>query len=61
MNKKPNERFIGVEEMQELLGGASISYSYRIIRQLNKELKDKGKITTAGKVSRKYAMERLAL
>jgi len=59
--RKPNERFIGVEEMQELLGGVSKSFSYGIIRQLNKELKADGKITVAGRVSRVYALKRLGL
>ena len=59
--KKPNERFIGVAEMQELLGGASKSFSYGVIKQLNNELKEQGKIVIAGRVSRTYAMQRLAL
>lgn len=61
MGKKPNERYIGVEEMEELLGGASRGTAYRIIRQLNEELTATGKITLAGRVSRKYAIERLGL
>lgn len=38
--------------------GVSESMAYRIIRQLNKELKEKGYITVAGRVSRKYNQER---
>ena len=38
--------------------GVSESMAYRIIRQLNKELKEKGYITVAGRVSRKYYQER---
>ena len=36
----------------------SQSMGYRIIRRLNDELKEKGYITVAGRVSRKYYEER---
>ena len=37
----------------------SLSTAYRIIKRLNNELDHKGYITIAGKVSRKYFLERL--
>lgn len=48
------------EDVQKLLGIGS-SKAYHIIRQLNDELKSKGFITVAGKVSKKYFRERVAL
>ena len=33
--------------------------AYRIMQQLNKELEAQGFVTTSGRVSRKYLMERL--
>ena len=48
------------EDVQKLLGIGS-SKAYYIIRQLNDELKSKGFITVAGKVSKKYFRERVAL
>ena len=38
--------------------GISESYAYKIIRTLNKELKDKGFLTVSGKVNRQYFLER---
>jgi transposase len=46
-----------VGEVAEMLG-VSESRAYKIMRQLNRELEAKGKITTAGRVSRKYLIER---
>lgn len=56
---KPQEppKFLRVNEVAELLG-VSESRAYKIMRQLNKELEAKGKITTSGRVSRKYLEER---
>ena len=39
--------------------GVSKSYAYKIVRQLNAELKNMGYLTVAGKVSRKYFMEKV--
>lgn len=38
--------------------GVSESMAYRIIKKLNTELKEKGYITVAGRVSRQYYQER---
>lgn len=50
-------KFMRVEEVAEFLG-VSTSRAYKIMRQLNKELEAKGKITTSGRISRKYLIER---
>ncbi len=49
--------YYGAEEVAELLR-ISKGKSYAIIRDLNKELEQKGFITIAGKVPRKYLEER---
>jgi len=51
------QMFIQVDEVCELLG-VSRSKAYLLMRQLNEELKQKGYMTIAGKVSRKYFMEK---
>lgn len=51
-------RFIRAEEVADELG-VSKPYAYKLIRQLNEELKDKGFITIAGRVNRQYFNERL--
>ena len=37
--------------------GVSISYAYKLIRKLNKELKATGCITIAGRIDRKFFHE----
>lgn len=49
--------FYKVNDIQELLG-ISLSKAYKIIQQLNKELKNKGYITIAGRVPIKYFKEK---
>ena len=51
-------RFMRVEEVAAELG-VSVSYAYKVIRRLNDELREKGFITVAGKVSRQYFNERV--
>lgn len=51
-------QFYGVEDVMAILG-IKQSKAYEIIRELNKELKSKGKITIAGKVHKKYFEERV--
>ena len=51
-------KFIRVEEVAKELD-VSKPYAYKIIRQLNEELKAKGFITIAGRVNRQYFNERL--
>ena len=49
--------FINVEDVMKALD-VSQSFAYKMIRQLNAELKQKGYITIAGKVSTKYFNEK---
>lgn len=55
--KGMEQMFIQVDEGCELLG-VSRSKAYLLMRQLNEELKQKGYMTIAGKVSRKYFMKK---
>ena len=51
-------RFICAEEVAQELS-VSKPYAYKLIRQLNEELKAKGFITIPGRVNRQYFYERL--
>ena len=51
-------RFIRAEDVAQELN-VSKPYAYKLIRQLNEELKAKGFITIAGRVNRQYFYERL--
>lgn len=53
-----NKRFLTVTEVAEILG-ISESMAYKVMRSLNTELKEKGFITIAGRVSRDYFMSKL--
>lgn len=48
--------FMRVEEVAEEMG-VSVPYAYKLIRKLNKELKERGGITIAGRIDRKYFHE----
>ncbi len=50
--------FIRADEVAKELG-VSRSYAYKLIKQLNEELRKKGNITVAGRVSRRYFDEKL--
>ena len=50
--------FYTVDDVQKMLG-VSLSKAYKVIRELNKELKKNGYITIAGKVPKKYFEEKL--
>lgn len=50
-------KFLRVEEVAEELG-VSKPYAYKLIRQLNDELKQQGFLTIAGRVNRQYFNER---
>ena len=54
------ETLMDVEEVMTCLG-RSQSYSYKVIKRLNKELEDKGYLVEDGRVSRKYLYERYGL
>ena len=51
-----NKMFMRVEEVAEEMG-VSVPYAYKLIRQLNKELKA-GCITIAGRIDRKFFHEK---
>ena len=53
-----NNTFLKVEEVAELLG-VSKSYAYKVVRQLNNELKEKGFLTISGRINKAYFMERV--
>lgn len=53
-----NQLFIHADEVAIALG-VSKAYAYKVVRDLNKELKEKGFITIAGKVNRIYFEERI--
>lgn len=49
--------FIKTEEIAQELG-VSQSYAYKLVREMNEDLRKKGFITIAGRVSRRYFKER---
>ena len=51
-------RFICAEEVAQELS-VSKPYAYKLIRQLNEELKEKGFINISGRVKSQYFYERL--
>ena len=51
-------QFMRAEEVARELE-VSKSYAYKLIQQLNAELREKGYITIAGRVNRQYFKERL--
>ena len=50
-------RFICAEEVAQELS-VSKPYAYKLIRQLNEELKEKGFMTISGRVNKRYFIER---
>lgn len=52
-----NKMFMRVEEVAEEMG-VSVPYAYKLIRQLNKELKATGCITIAGRIDRRFFHEK---
>ena len=53
-----NSIFMRVDEVAKVLD-VSESYAYKIIKKLNKELAEKGKIIVSGRVNRKYFYQRI--
>lgn len=50
--------FYNVKDVMKMLN-VQETKAYRIIRNLNRELEEKGKITIAGRIPKKYFDERL--
>ncbi len=59
-DKKAKTKYCKAEEVAELLE-CSVSHARRIMQKLNKELEAEGKLTVAGRVSRRRLEERLYL
>jgi len=53
-----NEMFVGVETVAKDFG-VSKGFAYKLIKQMNEELKKNGYLTVAGRVSRQYYRERI--
>ena len=51
-------KFMRAEEVAEVLD-VSVSFAYKVMKQMNDELKAKGYITISGRVNREYFYERL--
>ena len=51
------ELFVRAEEVANELG-ISKPYAYKLLREMNEELKQKGFITSPGRVSRRYFEEK---
>ena len=51
------EIFMRVNEVAEELG-VSVPYAYKLIRELNEELRKTGCITIAGRLDRKFSHEK---
>ena len=51
-------QFMRAEEVAKELG-VSKSFAYKLIRQLNQELREKGFLTISGRINRDYFQERL--
>ena len=52
-----NQIFMRVNEVAEELG-VSVPYAYKLIRQMNEELKKNGCITISGQIDRKFFHEK---
>ena len=52
------ELFVRAEEVASELG-ISKPYAYKLVREMNEELKQKGFITNPGRVSRRYFEEKI--
>ena len=52
------KRFLRAEDVAKELD-ISTAYAYKVIRQLNDELKEKGYLTISGRVNRDYFFKRM--
>lgn len=53
-----SDTFMRVDDVAAELG-VSKSYAYKIVRKLNAELKGMGYLTVAGRVNKRYFMEKV--
>lgn len=52
------QTFMNVEEVAKELG-ISKSYAYKIVRQLNAEMKSLGYLTISGRINRQFFLEKV--
>ena len=57
VQNRSKELFVKAEEVARELG-ISKPYAYKLVREMNEELKEKGFITIPGRVSRRYFEEK---
>ena len=57
-NMTKNNTFLDAQAIVELTG-MSEAYAYKLIKQLNDELQEKGFITIRGRISKQYFEERV--
>lgn len=50
--------FMRVDEVAEALG-VSKSYAYKVVQKLNDELKQMGYMTVAGRINKRYFLEKV--
>lgn len=52
------QKFLRAEDVANMLGVSTVT-GYRIIKQLNDQLKEQGYIVVAGKISKRYFNEKV--
>lgn len=57
-SKESNDLFVTADTVAKDFG-VSKGFAYRMIREMNEELKQKGYLTVSGRVSRQYYNERV--
>lgn len=55
---KQNDLFINASQIAEMTN-MSEAYAYKLIKQLNQELEQKGFLTIRGRISKEYFQERI--
>lgn len=58
MPSKEESRFLNAKQVAEIMQ-TSQSSAYRIIKKLNEELENQGKIVMSGKISKRYFEEKV--
>ena len=58
MSEQNEKLYLTADEAAKMMG-VSKSHVYKVMRQMNKELKEMGYLVVSGKVNRKYFMERV--
>lgn len=58
MSEQNEKLYLTADEAAKMMG-VSKSHVYKVMRQMNKELKEMGYFVVSGEVNRKYFMERV--